>query len=138
MVAVAAMVVWSLLCLAMLSGLSQSPSLWAWMAFNCPALFFLGLTFGNFNAIALRDLSHVAGLASAVTASLNTALSLAIAAWIGLNFDMTVRPVILGYAVFGAVALGLMLLSEMHTPCRPRGPDCGTGAVNQAGMNATR
>ena len=72
-----------------------------------------------------------------MTASLNTALSLAIAAWIGLDFDMTVRPVIVGYAVFGAVALGLMLLSEMYTPGRPRGPDCGTGAVSQAGTNAT-
>ena len=137
-VAVAAMVVWSLLFLAVLSVLGHRPPLWAWMAFNCPALFLLGLTFGNFNAIALRDLSHVAGLASAVTASLNTALSLAIAAWIGLAFDMSVRPVVVGYAVFGALALGLMLLSEMHTPRRPRGPDRSTCAVNQAGINATR
>ena len=137
-VAVAAMVVWSLLFLAVLSVLGHRPPLWAWMAFNCPALFLLGLTFGNFNAIALRDLSHVAGLASAVTASLNTALSLAIAAWIGLAFDMSVRPVVVGYAVFGALALGLMLLSETHTPRRPCGPDRDTCAVNQPGKNATR
>ncbi len=119
-VAVAAMVTWSLLFLAALPTLGSPPPLWAWMAFNCPVLFLLGLTFGNFNAIALRDLSHVAGLASAVVASLNTALSLVIAAWIGLGFDMTTRPVVVGYAMFGALALGLMLLPEMRAPRRPR------------------
>ena len=90
------------------------------MAFNCPVLFFLGLTFGNFNAIALRDLSHIAGLAAAVMASLNTALSLVIAAWIGLGFDMTTRPVVMGYAVFGSLALGLMLLPAMRAPRWPQ------------------
>lgn len=119
-VAVAAMVAWSLLFLAALPALGSPPPLWAWMAFNCPVLFLLGLTFGNFNAIALRDLGHVAGLASAVMASLNTALSLVIAAWIGLGFDMTTRPVVVGYALFGALALGLMLLPEMWAPRRPQ------------------
>ncbi len=115
-VAVAAMVAWSLLFLAALPFLGSPPPLWVWMAFNCPVLFFLGLTFGNFNAIALRDLSHIAGLAAAVMASLNTALSLVIAAWIGLGFDMTTRPVVMGYAVFGSLALGLMLLPELWAP----------------------
>ena len=118
-VAVAAMVAWSLLFLAALAVLDIRPPLWVWMAFNCPVLFLLGLTFGNFNAIALRDLGHVAGLASAVTASLNTALSLAIAASIGLGFDMTTRPVVIGYAVFGSLALSLMLVPGMRVPRSP-------------------
>lgn len=121
-IAVVAMVAWSLLFLVALPGLGSPPPLWVWMAFNCPVLFLLGLTFGNFNAIALRHLSHIAGLASAVMASLNTALSLAIAAWIGLSFDMTVRPVVMGYVVFGALALWLMLLPEMRVPRKPRKP----------------
>jgi len=115
-VAVAAMVAWSLLFLLLMSALASQPPLWAWMTFNCPVLFLLGLTFGNFNAIALRHLSHIAGLAAAVMASLNTALSLVIAAWIGLNFDMTTRPVVVGYVVFGALALGLMLLPAIRAP----------------------
>lgn len=119
-VAVAAMVAWSLLFLTALPSLGSPPPLWVWMAFNCPVLFLLGLTFGNFNAIALRDLSHIAGLASAVVASLNTALSLVIAAWIGLGFDMTTRPVVVGYAMFGALALGLMHLPEIRAPRRLR------------------
>lgn len=118
-VAVAAMLAWSLLFLLALPALGSPPPLWVWMAFNCPVLFLLGLTFGNFNAIALRDLGHVAGLASAVMASLNTALSLVIAAWIGLSFDMTPRPVVVGYALFGALALALMHLPELLARRRP-------------------
>ncbi len=114
--AVAVLVGWSLLFLLLMSALAIPVPLWAWMAFNCPALFLLGLTFGNVNAIALRDLGHVAGLASAVMASLNTALSLVIAALIGLNFDMTIGPVVIGYVVFGALALGLMLLPAIRSP----------------------
>ena len=115
-VAVAAMVAWSLLFLVAIAAMASRPPLWAWMVFNCPVLFLLGLTFGNFNAIALRDLGHIAGLASAVMASLNTALSLVIAAWIGLGFDMTTRPVVVGYALFGSLALGLMLIPELQSP----------------------
>lgn len=112
--AVAVMVVWSLLGLLALALLQNRPSLGLWMAFHLPVLFLLGLTFGNFNAIALRDLSHVAGIASAVTASVTTALSMAIAALIGLSFDMTLRPVMLGYLVFGALALAWMRWPGPH------------------------
>jgi DHA1 family bicyclomycin/chloramphenicol resistance-like MFS transporter len=88
--------------------------------YNCPVLFLLGLTFGNFNAIALRDLGHIAGLASAVVASLTTALSLVIAAAIGLSFDMTTQPIVTGYLAFGALALAFMLLPEVRLLRRPR------------------
>jgi DHA1 family bicyclomycin/chloramphenicol resistance-like MFS transporter len=110
--AVVALLAWSALFLSILSSTDNPPPLWLWMVYNCPVLFLLGLTFGSFNAIALRDLGHVAGLASAVVASLNTVLSLVIAALIGLSFDMTTRPIVLGYFGFGALALAFMLLPE--------------------------
>jgi MFS transporter, DHA1 family, multidrug resistance protein len=109
-VAIAVVVVWALVFHVVVWRMKGFPPLWLWMIFNCPVLFLLGLTFGNFNAIALKDLGHIAGLASAVVASLNTALSLIIAAVIGLHFDMTVGPIVLGYAGFGALALVSMLL----------------------------
>ena len=49
--------------------------------------------------------------------------SLVIAATIGLNFDMTPGPIVLGYAGFGALALGLMRFGEARrhrtAPVRP-------------------
>ncbi len=112
--AILALVFWSALFGLVLLRSGTIPTLWVWMAFNGPCLFFLGLTFGNFNAIALQDLGHVAGLAAAIFASLNSAISLVIAAAIGLSFDMTPIPIVLGYLVFGALALALMLLGEAH------------------------
>ena len=116
----AALAVWSAAFLLILRAAGNPPPLWLWMAYNCPVLFLLGLTFGNFNAIALRDLGHIAGLASAVVASLTTALSLVIAAAIGLSFDMTTQPIVTGYLAFGALALAFMLLPEVRLLRRPR------------------
>ena len=86
-------------------------SLRAWLVFLWPTLFLLGLTFGNFNAIALNDLGHVAGLASGVIASLTTALSTVIAGAVGLRFDMSVVPIVAGFGIFGALALASMSVS---------------------------
>ncbi|WP_050518580.1 multidrug effflux MFS transporter [Pseudorhodobacter antarcticus] len=83
--------------------------LWGFMLFNCVTLFLMGLTFGNFNAIALANLGHIAGLASAILASLTTALNLMIAAVIGLSFNMTAYPIAIGYTVCAVVSLTLML-----------------------------
>ncbi len=86
------------------------PPLWVWMVVNGPILFLLGLPIGNFNAIALQDLGHVAGLAAALVASATTGFSLVISAGIGLLFDMTVVPVVAGYTIFSGAALVLILL----------------------------
>ncbi|WP_308916325.1 hypothetical protein [Jannaschia sp. LMIT008] len=77
-------------------------------------MFLLGLTFGNCNAIALERLGHVAGLAAAITASILTLVSIAVAAVIGLSFDMTLVPIFLGYAACGAGALALMTVSGVR------------------------
>jgi DHA1 family bicyclomycin/chloramphenicol resistance-like MFS transporter len=59
--AVAALVVWSVLFLVVLRSLGTPPTLRVWMLYNCPVLFLLGLTFGDFNAIALRELATSQG-----------------------------------------------------------------------------
>lgn len=78
------------------------------IAFLWPTLFFLGLTFGNFNAIALAELGHIAGLASAMIASLTTGLSTVIAGAIGLRFDMSVVPVVIGFGLCGTLAFAFV------------------------------
>lgn len=113
--AVATMIGWTILFLPFFLAVGNAPTLWLWMVYNCPVLFLLGLTFGNFNAIALRSLGHIAGLASAVIASLTSALSLVIAALIGLSFDLTTGPVVYGYLSFGVLALLCMILPVRGT-----------------------
>jgi DHA1 family bicyclomycin/chloramphenicol resistance-like MFS transporter len=109
-VAVSGLIVWSLLFVGVMAVLGGLPALWLFMAANCPALFLLGLTFGNFNAIALERLGHIAGLAAAVTASILTLIGVIAAGAVGFSYNMTLYPIFVGYAVCGAGALSLMQL----------------------------
>jgi len=89
------------------------PSIAVWMLFNCSVAFLMGLTFGNFNAIALQQLGHVAGLATSFIGSTNTLLGMAIAAVVGLNFNFTLIPVTAGYAICAALGSTLMFVAAM-------------------------
>ncbi|MGR3761710.1 multidrug effflux MFS transporter [Roseobacteraceae bacterium NS-SX3] len=117
--AVSALIVWSLGFLAVMIVLGDLPGLWLFMVANCPALFLLGLTFGNFNAIALERLGHIAGLAAAVTASVLTMVGVIAAGAIGFSYNETLFPIFFGYVVCGAVALALMLLPSARLAQTP-------------------
>jgi DHA1 family bicyclomycin/chloramphenicol resistance-like MFS transporter len=109
--AVQALTGWSALFAIVLTLTDGLPSLWLFMGFNAVALFFLGLTFGNFQSIALENLGHVAGLASAVTMSLTNLVGMATAGLIGLRLADTLWPLAIGFALSGALAYALMGLA---------------------------
>lgn len=66
------------------------------------------IVFGNLNAIALAPLGHIAGLASSVVIAAATVLAVAVAAPLGLMFDGTPVPLLVGVTVLLALAIGLM------------------------------
>ncbi|MDP1667704.1 MFS transporter [Phaeovulum sp.] len=73
------------------------------------SLFFMaGVTFGNLNALAMQHLGHLAGMTASVVMAVSTVLAVAIAAPIGLAFNGTPLPVVLGALVASAAAWGLM------------------------------
>jgi MFS transporter, DHA1 family, multidrug resistance protein len=74
--------------------------------------FIAGLTFGNLNALAMQKMGHIAGMATSVIAAISTVLAVAIAGPVGLAFDGTARPAMLGAAVCSALAWWLMKRSE--------------------------
>lgn len=76
--------------------------------FICLVLVSLGLTFGNFSAIALKPLGHIAGTASAINATVSTAISLTVAAVIGQAFDGTLIPLAVGFCLCGLASLVAM------------------------------
>jgi len=67
-----------------------------------------GLTMGNLNAIAMEPMGAIAGLAASVILAVPTILATVIAAPLGLAFDGTPGPLILGVLVCTVVALSLM------------------------------
>lgn len=88
------------------------PPLWALMAWLAVVFFCNGILFGNFNAMALEPLGHIAGVASAVVGSLTTFISLTLGTLIGRSFDGTVLPLVGGFAVLGLGALAVMRWAE--------------------------
>ena len=69
----------------------------------------MGLTLGNLNALAMEPVGHVAGMAASITSAIATVVSVVLAVPVGLMFDGTQVPLLLGVSVFGALALGLAM-----------------------------
>jgi DHA1 family bicyclomycin/chloramphenicol resistance-like MFS transporter len=69
----------------------------------------MGLTLGNLNALAMEPVGHVAGMAASVTSAIATVVSVVLAVPVGLMFDGTQVPLLLGVSVIGALALGLAM-----------------------------
>ncbi len=85
-----------------------NPPLWVLMAFLVPAFFCVGILFGNFNALAMEPMGHIAGTAAAVIASLSTSISLAFGIVIGMAFDGTIVPLVIGMAGLSTISLPIL------------------------------
>jgi MFS transporter, DHA1 family, multidrug resistance protein len=88
--------------------LDPAPDLWLLMAYLLAAFFCFGILFGNFNALAMEPLGHIAGVAAAVVGSFTTFISLALGSLIGQAYDGTVFPLISSFAVLTLASLALM------------------------------
>lgn len=69
----------------------------------------VGLSLGNLNALAMEPMGHIAGFAASAVGAIATVISVALAAPIGLAFDGTPLPLLMGHVVLTAVGLCLML-----------------------------
>ena len=98
-----------------------TPPLWTFMTWGSITFFCLGLVFGNFNAMAIESLGHIAGVAASVIGSVATMISLLFGLLIGQSFDGTVLPLVGGFALLGMSSLLTMHLTERGIQ-RPYGP----------------
>jgi DHA1 family bicyclomycin/chloramphenicol resistance-like MFS transporter len=96
------------LVLALIGGGSVSlPIFLIWAVF---VFFSMGLLFGNFNAIAMEPLGHIAGIGSAFVSFISTGISLAIGQSLGWIYDGTVYSLLAGFfglAVFSVIVMRL-------------------------------
>ncbi|MDD9913517.1 MAG: multidrug effflux MFS transporter [Rhodospirillaceae bacterium] len=82
--------------------------LWAFMGWGSVAFFCQGLLIGNFNAIAMEPLGHIAGVGAAMVGVVTSFLSLTLGTTIGQAYDGTVIPLIGGFAVLGLLSLTMI------------------------------
>jgi DHA1 family bicyclomycin/chloramphenicol resistance-like MFS transporter len=73
------------------------------------SVFFLsGFTYGNLNALSLQRMGHIAGMAASIVTAVATVGAVVIAAPLGLAFDGTPVPVMVGALVCSGLALVLI------------------------------
>jgi DHA1 family bicyclomycin/chloramphenicol resistance-like MFS transporter len=84
------------------------PPLWALLLDLGVTFFGFGLVFGNFNALAMEPLGHIAGVGAAVVGTITSIMSLVLGTLIGQSYDGTVLPLIGGFAVLGLASLAVM------------------------------
>jgi DHA1 family bicyclomycin/chloramphenicol resistance-like MFS transporter len=88
------------------------PPLWTFMTWLLSAFFCTGILFGNFNTLAMEPIGHMAGLGAAVIGSISTFISLPLGWAVGASFNGTVTPLVLGFAVLGAMSLSVVWWTE--------------------------
>ena len=82
-------------------------------------MFCFGLTSGNFGAMAMEPMGHIAGVASAFQGFVSMVGASLIGFVIGQGFNGTVVPVELGYVLCGVCALGAVLAAEQGRLFQP-------------------
>jgi DHA1 family bicyclomycin/chloramphenicol resistance-like MFS transporter len=92
---------------------SGSPPLWQVMAYLLTVFFFVGILFGNLNALAMEPLGSVAGLGAAVVGSLSTLISVALGVIIANAYNGTILPLVSGFALLSIGCLMVMGWTEI-------------------------
>ena len=92
--------------------LDGHPPLWSFMVFLSTTLFCTGILFGNLNALAMEPLGKIAGIGAAITSSFATFISVPIGMFIGLSYNGTVLPLIVGFGICSLTAIIIQHLTE--------------------------
>lgn len=82
--------------------------------------FCFGLLFGNINALAMEPFAKLAGVASGTIGAIMMVVGVIAGSLIGMNFDGTIVPLILGFALTSLGALGLILLGGSKRIAQPQ------------------
>lgn len=75
----------------------------------------MGMLFGNFNALAMVPMGHIAGMASAVIGCVSLVIAAGFGALIGQMFDHSLTPVTAGFFGLSLASLVMMYFAEKGT-----------------------
>lgn len=110
--ALSVLTVLSLLFISYTYSLTGQPPTAALLLYLTGVFFALGILFGNFNALALEPLGHIAGTASSVIASLQTLISVFVGGYVGYLYNGTIAPLVLGFLFTAGGALLIAIMIE--------------------------
>ena len=92
--------------------LSGHETIWTFAILQACTMFCFGFLAGNFGAMAMEPMGHIAGTASSAQGFISTILGSLIGFAIGQQFNGTVVPMTAGITTCGLVAIGFVLFAE--------------------------
>jgi len=99
--------------------LSGHETLVTFSLLQAAAMFSFGLMSGNFNAMAMEPLGHVAGAAASLQGMISGLGGSLVGFYIGQQFNRTTVPISVGYALCGCLTLLCVLYAERGKLFRP-------------------
>lgn len=111
-VAIKGVMVFAIFFLVLLFANDGLPNLWVTVCTLFVGFFFIGILFGNLNALAMQPLGEMAGVGAAIIGSLSSLFSVPIALFIDSFLEDDLYPIGIGFVVFFAIAGVLMHYAE--------------------------
>ena len=81
------------------------PSLLLLILYLQVTFFFMGILFGNLNAMAMQTLGHIAGIGAAIVGFLSTTVGVTFGSIIGQLYDQSITPLVIGYILGSALSI---------------------------------
>ncbi len=106
----------SLVFLGMAVSFAGNPPILYLVSYLGITFFCFGMLFGNFSALALEPLGHIAGIANSVISSLQTLISVAIGGFIGQSYNGGVLPLVIGIVVCSLLSLLVVMVTTFLHP----------------------
>jgi DHA1 family bicyclomycin/chloramphenicol resistance-like MFS transporter len=92
--------------------LTGHESIWTFAIVQALTMFCFGFIAGNFGAMAMEPMGHIAGTASSAQGFISTILGSLMGFLIGQGFNGSVTPMAIGFLAMGSLALVFVLIAE--------------------------
>ncbi len=80
------------------------------------SFFCSGMTFGNYNAMAMEPMGHIAGMAAAVSGALSSLMAITFGGFAARQYDGTLMPIAIAFVVYGLCAVAASEWAEWKRP----------------------
>jgi MFS transporter, DHA1 family, multidrug resistance protein len=84
------------------------------MVFFFVSFFCSGMTFGNYQAMAMEPLGHIAGMAAAVSGAMSSLMAIAFGGTAARFYDGSVTPIAIAFVVYALLALAAITWAERN------------------------
>lgn len=88
------------------------------MVFFFISFFCSGMTFGNYQAMALEPMGHIAGMAAAVSGAMSSLMAITLGGSAARLYDGSITPVAIAFVVYAFAALATITWAEANRPVK--------------------